>query len=309
MVSWKTPAVPHTATIASAQEGPSGPITFTPISVELDASVAFACALNRQSEGLDIPPTAISNLSCTDDSAPPYSGDHLECQLLAELWWLAEHAQDTPASTLPTSSPSPTRKAKSRQADPFGQGIHVVGRLAANPAPANQAGMRMRQPREKFRLIETPEDPGSQFADALNRLAEGIDIARAGEPPRPGRRPVFTPIEVAAELESDTAYALNRASEGLAVQSPSSDNFAASETDRRAARVTAAPAAPTIDAASQIEPEQSISPFEHPFAELPPDDHPHRYTTLGHAIRLTCEAAYAWMDVLAGPTRVEMTSR
>jgi hypothetical protein len=309
MVSWKTAPVPRTATIAKAQQAPSGPITFTPISVELDASVAFAYALNRQSEGLDILPTTISNLSCTDDAAPPHSGDHLECQLLAELWWLAEHAQDAPASTPPMSSPSPTRKAKSRRADPFGQAIHVVGHLAAKPVPADQASMRMRQPREKFRLIETPEDPGSQFADALNRLAEGIDIAPAGEPARPGRRPAFTLIELASELESDTAYALNRASEGLAVESPSADDLAASETDRRVDRVAAAPAAPTINAVSQIEPEESISPFEHPFAELPPDDHPQRDTTLGHAIRLTCEAAYAWMDVLAGPARVKMTSR
>jgi hypothetical protein len=308
-VRWKTARVPRAAGIARALEPRASRIAFTPISVELDAAVAFAYTLNRLSEGFDAPPTTMTSLTSNEDSAPPCSCDHLECQLLADLWWLSEHAHGAPANATATASPPLTKNAKSRRADPWGRDFHVFGALAANPAADDPASLRARRLREESPLIESPTDRGWEIADALNRLGEGIDIDPAREPARPARSPGFALIEVATELESDTANALNRAAEGLTLDPSGSDTAATAETDRPVAQVATLAPAPEIGAPSHIERAESNSPFEHPFAELPADDHPQRDITLGHAIRLTCEAAYAWMDVLAGSARVTMTSR
>ena len=131
--------------------------------------------------------------------------------------------------------------------------------------------------RPEFELIRPLVDLQTDTAAELNRFAEGIEIHPEGPAPRPARTLTFEPIKVPADRESGIAYELNRASEGLEILPPEVR--------------TVGDARPRI-------------PGSEPAAD--PEGH---HASLGRALSLTRDAAFAWMNVLTGMTPVSMTSR
>ena len=104
----------------------------------------------------------------------------------------------------------------------------------------------------------------------MNRFAEGIEIRPEDAAPRPVRTQRFEPIKVPADLESGIAYELNRASEGL--------DIVPSEVH------TISDARPAIPASE---------PTAHSEGN---------HASIGKALSLTRDAAFAWMNVLTGMT-------
>src|SRR5262249_50929595 len=164
--------------------------------------------------------------------------------------------------------------------------------------------------RPRFEPIELPADLAlaGGIAEELNRFAEGI-----GNPGEDTAKPIvnsrrFEPIVAMMDAESGTAYELNRASEGLDPVVPRGE-----DRDRPAPQLLSSRGSSGADAASPSLPELAAGPPQpssladrFPGGGGSADDRAAADAGLGQAIRLTREAASAWLGVLKGPTRVTM---
>ena len=136
------------------------------------------------------------------------------------------------------------------------------------------------------KVVATPSEPIAWNSDAFENdpaemLANLVADAFAGvpeavEPIRPDA-PAFTPIAVEEISAMDIAVALNVESEGLLLPTPAP---------------APAPVAPAVVSTPT------------PSVEEPRPDLSGRASRLGHAVRLTREAVYAWANLLHGPAVV-----
>jgi hypothetical protein len=135
--------------------------------------------------------------------------------------------------------------------------------------------------------IEPSDDEMQAIALELNRVAEGIGQSGFGVSVAARPEPALEPIDPITALESDMPYQLNRASEGPAL----APNVVAREdlpSPGRPARSVSIPPSAT-------EEEELSRPGHRP--------------DVGLALRLTRDAAHAWMKVLTGPSVVRMSAR
>ena len=273
--SWEQEVVP-VATPAPA------PANFDPIPVAQDLDCGIADELNRVSDGVTIPPRAILIAETRPDFASAPSIDSIETRLALEVCRFVENRRVVEnLAPLAVDQPRQAQDVDSIGAL-FGTDMAMFAPSADTPTSDIPA--------------ESPPNPARVEIDSYEPLVDcksGIDGERARSAeriePEPGpevvgRRPArvwtFALIEVPADLESGTAYELNHASEGLGIV----------PADPRRLGNTPPPGRGREHAAH---------------AEAKADED----KSLGKAIRLTRDAASAWMDLFSGPTPVEMTSR
>jgi hypothetical protein len=283
-------------TAVSPREGRPAP-AFEPI-VVVDWAIGLADELNRAAEGLDIPVLPASDnhratvevqglagfVRKSTDFGLVLPADTVE-QKLATLWFQAEEGPD--GTGFPTDSPLSGRR--------WGAAIPPISCRFSGPSTAER--------------IAPTEDAVTGLADALNRLADRIDpsmwtaavavasewtlaIASAGPRlPSGGDRstPAFVPIDPVTTMDSDLAHELNRASEGLAVVP---DASVGEPCPKPESLVQQGPL-PT--------PRVPVEGVGASHSDPPPD--------VGLALRLTREAAHAWMNVLTGPAGVRVSAR
>ncbi len=216
--------------------------------------------------------------SPTDFVAVP-PGDSIELKLVVDLCRIAENS----ARNEPVSSPAILQPSEA-DADPAIDEIFAdVSNVFAPPEP-ERASITQPTPGliavgPEFEPIKSLVDLARDTAAKWNRFVEGIKIRpeEAVFQSRPVRTQTFEPIKVPADLESGVAYELNRASEGLDIVPP--------EVRR-------------------------LGDSRPPIPGSTPAVHPERnHASVGKALSLTRDAAFAWMNVLTGMTPVSMTSR
>jgi hypothetical protein len=277
-------------------------------SIPADGSLLARAAfeLYRITEGLEnqsslmavgaTPPTVL---------APVLSTDSVELKLVVEMCLMMERSELD--GTVP--APAILRRSETDPFDPIyeenAEGYESSAeRWASNVQPDSPRGVAG----PNFDPIDPPADLANRIADELNRLSEGMEI-RAGATRTAGvRAPLFEPIDLAPRLESGIADELNRASEGLEIVSPG----AGEPENREPIRLVGPERSPLPSSNASSAPQ---SPTQPDLARgsasscQPRTDHSTVDVTLGQAIRLTRDATLAWMNVLTGPTLVQMTSR
>ncbi|HZW33697.1 MAG TPA: hypothetical protein VFF52_23450 [Isosphaeraceae bacterium] len=285
--------------IEAASDPTPGPqaIAAHPTAVADDPVADVALELNRWAEGLDIQPSTIVSRSSSFVRVPVAARglaaweDVIASCRTAEASGVAETIADLFEENPDGYEPSDEGLASS---------------VAVEPT------VRAVQP--KCDPIEPPSswDRAEGIAEELNRFAEGIGIGIGPEATSNpiARSPQGEPIATMPP-ESGIADELNRASEGLDLTLPGRGDLQ-----------HPAPQLLTSEDASGAAPASSSRPgvqARQTNPDLPADRFPaggeptvHRapaHSGLDQAIRLTRDAAFAWMDVLKGPTGVTMTLR
>ena len=128
------------------------------------------------------------------------------------------------------------------------------------------------------------DDAVRGLAQKLNQFAEGIEGPGSGASRAESTRRPFVPIDPGPDLESGLAHELNRASDGLTIVQAAVVSDDSPKTG-----------SPGQTSGASAEGEGGTAP-------VPPSD-------VGLALRLTREAARAWMNVLSGPPSVRMSAR
>jgi hypothetical protein len=203
----------------------------------------------------------------------------LEWNLLAELYRVTQTARVNGGVSVAETSPGRQHEASDANDDVYEENPDPYEPLMGELSSTAQPGNLPPAAHSRFEPIERPGDFVSGIADELNRLAEGTGIP--AEPANPANPAPPEPIVVAADCQSGIAYELNRASEGLQSIPPD---------------------------VSRIRPDQEVA-FDVPPADPMRNQRPAAEIGLEDAIRLTRDAARAWMNVLTGPTLVRMTAR
>jgi hypothetical protein len=268
-----------------AQQPSRTVIAFEPIRVDDDLASSLADELNRLSEGLEIrQATQVNSETRTREVS-------IGSQVPATI-------HDLPSSALNMSVESrlalglcqfvEVSRVDQARSDPTEASDPVVDIFDENPEgyePTEEglASDVRQQPiptaEPSFELIEPCDELTDDLAWELNRLADGTTVAPEARTIQPPRQPTFEPIILAEDLDSGTAYELNRASEGLRIVPPEAGRAASQRESARSARGETRPVLETDD------------------------------TTLRRAVRMTRDAARAWMDVLTGPTSDQMAFR
>jgi hypothetical protein len=292
-----TPA-PSPAVKAASDQTP-GPqaIAAHPIAVADHPVADLALELNRWAEGLDIQPSTIVSRASSSDRVPVPARslaaweDVIASCRAAEVSGVAQTITDLFEENPDGYEPSEEGLASSVAVEP------TVGAV---------------QP--KFDPIEPPSswDRAGGIAEELNRFAEGIGIGIGPEATSNpiARSPQGEPIATMPP-ELGIADELNRASEGLDPTLPGRGDL-----------LHPAPQLLSSGDASGEHPASSSRPgvqARQTNPDLPADRFPAggestvqpapAHLGLDQAIRLTRDAAFAWMDVLRGPTGVTMTLR
>ena len=267
-------------------------IAFVPITAANDLASGIADELIRMAEGLEIPPAMpvkaeartheasldSRNPVTADDFTSAASSISVELRLALGLCRFAEASRDDQTPPNPTDVDQETLQAGNPVDDIFDENP-----AGYEPAEEGLASDVRQQPITKaaepsFELIEPSDEVTDQIATELNRLLDGMTVTPEVRATHPARRPRFEPIVLAENLDSGTAYELNRASEGLGIVPPK----AGPAGQRESARTTRAESQPVPD---------------------PGDEN------LRRAVRMTRDAARAWMDVLTGPASDRMAFR
>jgi hypothetical protein len=257
-------------------------IVFDPIRVDDPPLAEIACELNRWAEGLNIQSSTVAGTTAPIDRAPMPAGDLVAWELVIASCRAAEGSGVSGRVPAPWEArPQPARGASP---DPMAalfeenpEGYEPSEEGLASSAAGEPAAVAVRP---RFDPIELPADLAGGIAEELNRFAEGI-----GNPGEDTSKPIvrserFEPIVAMRDAESGIAAELNRASEGLEVVLP------------------------------RLEPPQPASLADRfPGVGGSADDRAPTDSGLRQAIRLTRDAAYAWLGVLKGPTRMTMTLR
>ena len=143
-----------------------------------------------------------------------------------------------------------------------------------------EAGSIPAAPPSYVEPIELLADFTESLSQEPNRLGEGGDIPSQDVVTRPARTRNPGQIEVPADPGSETAYELNRASEGIGIVPPA------------------------VRRVGDVHPQLPRSERNaHSDANI------HDDRTIDKAVRLTRDAAIAWLNLLRGPAAVKMTSR
>jgi hypothetical protein len=267
-------------------------IAFVPITVENDLTPDVADEFNRMCEGLEIRPTmpvetetsthevslGSRNPVTTDDLTSVASSISVELRLALRLCRFTETSRVD--QTLPNSSDV---NQETLQASNSVDDIFDENPAGYEPAEEGLASDVRQQPitmavKPTFELIEPSDEVTDQIARELNRLTDGITITPEVRATHPARRPSFEPIVLAENLDSGVAYELNRASEGFGIVLPKTGRAS----QRESARTTHSESQPVPDTGDG---------------------------NLRRAVRMTRDAARAWMDVLTGPPSDQMAFR
>jgi hypothetical protein len=285
------------------------PIALEPIAVAEDADTGVADQLNRESERLEIGQTRAGRTEVRVDSATVMPSAHPELRLLTELCLIVEKAGDAEKLIHPeVHSPRVIRPSVPEDAvfERITNRLELFSEdLAASP-PANSLPVGSRV---TFDPIELPADLGIGIADELNRFAEGLAANANGPASKPAQAPQFEPIDVDEDLDSGTAYALNRASEGLGGITTAAEGLAHGEPQiRRNQQGSAFTSRPYLPASRKLASAAHVQEKSPSHPELPLDPGA-ADSGLREAVRLTRDAMCAWMNVMKGSTRVDMTAR
>ncbi len=311
--------LPQGATQATAHANTTASFAFDFIPVANDLAKGLADELNRLAKGLDTLATTNALAESPSDFVAVSSSDSIELKLAVELRRIAEasasvetlSSKATPRPREAASDPAideifadssqvfaPTELGRVAAVEPLvpqpreaGADIAIDGLFADVSqvfAPTDQGTATIAQPepapiaaRPIIELVQPLLDLETDIAAELNRFAEGIAIRLENAWPRPVRIRTFELIKVPADLESGIAYELNRASEGLGSIPPEARKVG--------------------DALPRI-------PASEPVAHLEGSPN-HGEASIGKALSLSRDAAFAWMNVLTGMTPVTMTSR
>jgi hypothetical protein len=283
-------------------------IVFDPIAVD-DAPIAdIAAELNRWAEGLGIPPSSILSRVAPTDRTPVPARRRGAWELVIESCQAAEGSSlheiaAVAEKVLPVRNRLPDPSADLFEENP--EGYEPSGEELASSA-ARESPDHAARPR--FDPIELPADLAGGIAEELNRFAEGIGIRREETSSPIVRSPRFEPIESPMDTDTGIAYELNRRSEGLDLVLPGVGGTEPTARLRLTGRGSTGPAAGSSSQHSL----QAQQPQPHSRRIRPPVGGNLQAKTatadasLDQAIRLTRDAAYAWMDVLKGPARVTM---
>jgi hypothetical protein len=267
-------------------------IAFVPITAANDLASGVADELMRMAEGLEIRPAMPVKAEARTheaslDSREPVTADEftssassisVELRLALGLCRFAE------ASRVDQTPPNPTDvDQETLQAGNPVDDIFEENPAGYEPAEEGLASDVRPQPittsaNPSFELIEPSDELTDQIAGELNRLSDGMTITPEVRATHPAPQPRFAPIVLAEDLDSGTAYELNRASEGLGIVPPK----AGPAGHRESAKTTRAASRPVPDTGEE---------------------------NLPRAVRMTRDAARAWMDVLTGPTSDRMAFR
>lgn len=285
VAGWPLEASSHetdSAVAPAAKESavPTPSSTWTPIPVEEQVG-GLAHELNRRSEGLDLhvlPPAARRAAVAAGSRRGKDAGpERIVCTLLDRdlIDELTGIGRDGAADGQELSVADPGRRARSAEM----MLECTLGRVPTSPsAPRGIAAGPEERPVRPVRIepIVPIEEADLGLAVALNRFGEAVDPAH----PAAWVSAVASAPERIAPVEApDTGRAdeLNRAAEGLAQAAIGPPG------DEPAGREVGVPRAPAARA--------SIGVGQAGAEETP---------TVGNALRLTREAARAWMDVLRG---------
>jgi hypothetical protein len=300
LAAWDAPARGDRDPIVLATPPVERLPAFEPIVADDRASGA-AHDLNRAAEGLEFPARAAMVRRRSRDEvqdrrmfAPGRTEllaipaiDMLESRLVVEL---LREVGGPGLEAHPAGSPVAFRRLKPvihPAACRFTPSI-TTSRLAPQAIESSSKGGASRYGiAARLEPIEPIPDPESGVAWELNRFAEGIEAPVTGPARLASSRPAFTPIEPVTNPDMGVADELNRASEGF--------------THVLAAHNRAPSFAP--ESASRHRPFRPVP--APPRSSSPPG--PSR--DLAHAMRLTREAARAWMDVMIDPSRLHLSAR
>jgi hypothetical protein len=292
-----------------AKDLPSQPkrVSFEPIALDHTLESGVAYELNHMSEGTEMGVAAAKTGEIESSFAPGIATDWLELRLAVSL---AERIDASRRSHAPDTSGLHASK-QSEITRPLSE------RITANPTPPipPTAVVATVDPRPRVEPNRpTPEPRQETYPEIpyeLNRLFAGLEAQTEERRPAPTvARTVIEPIEVTSDLESGIAYELNRMSEGVGIAVPPVRGPAEDRVDRPTTLTHASPSANERSSAPTQVPAtthlagggDAVTPPT--FGRAEPRD-----ANLGQAIRLTRDAACAWMNVLLGPAMVRMTSR
>jgi hypothetical protein len=304
---------PGEATQAETRTNTKASVAFEPIPIDDDVDNGLADELNRMAEGLGIPATTTAIAESPTDFVAVPASESIELKLMVELCQIAERsAHDEPVSApaipqpreadadpaideifadvsqvFAPTEPEPASIAQQpREADAIAAIDAIFADGSTVFAPAEPGFVTNAQPKPvriaagpKFEPVASLVKLAMDTVVKWNRFVVGIKIGpeRAGFQSRPVQPRAFEPIKVPADLESGIAYELNRASDGLEIVPPEARTLG-----------EARPQIPESELAAHAE---------------------GNHASLGKALSLTRDAAFAWMNVLTGMTPVTMIAR
>ena len=299
----------ETVTGIGQTPGPKA-LAFHPIAVDDHPVADFALELNRWAEGLDIQPSMIASRASATDRAPVPARDSDAWELVIASCRSAEASGLSGTVAAPVGAHPARIGASDPIADLFEENPEGYEPSAEGLASSVVGELPAGAVRLRFDPIEPPADLAGGIAEELNRFAEGIGDRPEETWDRLVRSPRFEPIE-ATDAESGIAYELNRASEGLELVLPRLENPdpPAPQLLTRGRTSGADPASPSRPGLQARLPKLDPRADRFPGGGEPNANRAPANSGLGQAIRLTRDAAFAWMDVLKGPARVTMTLR
>jgi hypothetical protein len=273
---------------------PSGdPVPFEPIAGDDEPDRGIAFVPDCATDGLQLGSAAPSGEAPTE-LATADSGDSVECKVVVQVYRAIEAAGlagTLGAAPIPRSGVIEA-DATLFEEDPGGYEPSPE-ELASDGRPEAPRG----GPRQPFVPIDLPTHPFAGAAEGPNPLAEGIAIRREDAATPVARTPRFEPIDPPANPEAGIAEDLNRASDGLGPVPPGFARLAGSP-------ARGAESVPSTRPRSQLAGDRNLPTIADPEARGPAAN-----PGLAQAIHLTCDAAAAWMNVLAGSAPVAMTSQ
>jgi hypothetical protein len=281
-------------------------IAFDPIAVDAPSITDVAGELNRWAEGLEIHPSTIVRRVPPNERIAVPASERGAWDLVVESCRAAEGSGlqaivALAGEALPVRNGLPDPMPELFEENPEGYEPSGEG-LASNAA--SEPPVRAVRPR--FDPIEVPANRAEGIAEELNRFAEGIGIRPKDTSSPVVRSPRFEPIEPGTD--TGIAYELNRRSEGLDLALPGVGGATPTTGPRLAGRGSPGQGAGSSSPhglLAQQSPQRSLRTRPPVFGILQARPVP-TDSGLNQAIRLTRDAAYAWMDVLKGPAHVTM---
>ena len=248
----------------------AAPATFEPIPVNQDLGCGIADELNRMAEGLEIPTKLAMIAESHPDFGPASLSDSIEMKLAVEFCRFAERSE---ADVSLASRVSGEIESDDAVDEIFQEGMAVFAPSTEGLVSNIQAESPPEATQADADLIEPLVSCKLEIAEESERIDEPVEVRRVDAGMEPVRILTFEPIAVPEDLGSGVAYELNRAAEGLEIGPQEVRNLG--------------------DVRLRIS------------AEAGRDDD----RGIEKAVRLTRDAAFAWMNLFTGPAPVEITSR
>jgi hypothetical protein len=252
----------------SVATGTSVSASYEPIPIDGDLVSGVSHELNRMAEGLDIAPIVAARAGSRPDSAG-LSSDPIESKLAVDFCRSFEGPR-AHALTENIVMVDDMFEENPETFEPSAEGL--ASNVEAGSIPA--ASPSCVEP------IERLADFTESLSEEPNRLGEGGDIPSQDIVTPSARTRDLGLIEVPVDPGSETAYELNRASEGIGIVPPE------------------------VRRVGDVHPQLTRRQLgAHSDSNIQDD------RTIEKAVRLTRDAAVAWLNLLRGPAAVKMTSR